>query len=151
MHFLPYTFPSCLSGPAGVCYLWAFSSTTLQRATAYERSSCVAPNLFLGIMTWLTLDNDWVIRYGADMRLWTVPFACSAPAHHVSTWLPITPPLCSFFLGRTCTSRWSWWPLMDVRSSLSLVWRYRRSQFHLLPTDLSNRHLMPLALARLGE
>lgn len=118
------------------------------KGSAYKRSSCVAPNLFLGIMTWLALDDDWVIRYGADMRLWTVPFARSAPAPHVSTWL-LSPLLWVF--GADPHKLWSWWPLMDTRSSLSVGWRYPRSQFHLLPTDLSNGHLMPLPLARLRE
>lgn len=64
-----------------------FLKHNTSKGSAYEHSNCIAPNLFLGIMTWLALDNDWVIRYGVNMRLWTVPFAVSAPAPYVSTWL----------------------------------------------------------------
>lgn len=57
-----------------------FLKHTTTKGSALERSRCAAHNLFVGIRD-MARDNDRVIGYGADMRLWTLPFACSA---HVS-------------------------------------------------------------------
>lgn len=130
-----------------------FLKHNTSKGSAYEHSDCIVrpPQPHLG-------NHDMAgFRQWLSHQIWgkyeIMDCCIRSLSHHASCFHMTTLlfPCHSWFVGWTCTSRWSWWLLMDIRSSLSVVWSSPRSQFHLLPTDLSNGHLMPFPLARLRE